>query len=76
MSGAIRWFTEKEIPSYQSDWGTLTLAMKAGIASGGFVMHMRKVGADTDTIMLTGKFTGVIPTACAADSVSRPAPAK
>jgi hypothetical protein len=76
MSGAVRWFTDKDIPSYQSDWGTLTLALRSGAVSGGFVMHMRKVGADTDTIMLTGKFTGVVPTACVADSVSRPKPAK
>lgn len=72
MSGAIRWFSERDIPSYQSDWGTMNLAVKSGVVSGAFVMHMRKVGADSDTIMLTGKFTGVVPTACSADSVSRP----
>ena len=44
--------------------------------SGGFAMHMRKVGADSDTIVLTGKFSGVVPTPCDADSVSRPAPPK
>lgn len=76
MSGAVRWFTDKDIPSYQSDWGTITLALRSGAVSGGFVMHMRKVGADTDTIMLTGKFTGVVPTACVADSVSRLKPSK
>jgi hypothetical protein len=76
MSGAVRWFTDKDIPSYQSDWGTINLAVRSGVVSGGFVMHMRKVGADSDTIMLTGKFTGVVPIACDADSVSRPAPAK
>lgn len=76
MTGAVRWFTDKDIPSYQSDWGTITLAVRSGAVSGGFVMHMRKVGADSDTIMLTGKFTGVVPTACEADSVSRPAPGK
>lgn len=76
MSGAVRWFTEKDIPSYQSDWGTLNLAVRSGVISGGFMMHMRKVGVDTDTIILTGKFTRVVPVACAADSVSPPAPGK
>ncbi len=76
MSGAVRWFTERDIPSYQSDWGTLNLAVKSGTVSGGFVMHMRKVGSDSDTIILTGKFTGVVPAACPADSVSHSGPAK
>lgn len=76
MSGAVRWFTDRDIPSYQSDWGTMNLSVKSGVVSGGFVMHMRRVGADSDTIMLTGKFTGVVPVSCPADSVSPPAPAK
>lgn len=75
-SGAVRWFTEKDIPSYQSDWGSLELARKGTALAGNFAMHLRKVGTDTDTIMLTGKFSGVVPTLCPADAVSRPGPPK
>ena len=76
VSVAARWFNDKDIPSYQSDWGSLELTMKGPALAGGFAMHMRKVGAESDTIMITGSFSGIIPVPCAADSVPRPAPPK
>lgn len=73
-SGAARWFTDKDIPAYRSDWGSLELARRGAALSGNFAMHMRKVDAESDTIMITGRFSGVIPAPCAADSVPRPGP--
>jgi hypothetical protein len=76
VSGAVRWFTERDIPSYQSDWGSLELVKRGTALAGNFAIHMRRVEADTDTIMVTGKFSGVVPVVCPADSVPRPGPAK
>jgi hypothetical protein len=70
VSAAARWFTEREIEAFQSDRGTLDLKRKGEAFSGGFALHLRKVGADTDTIVLNGHFSGVIPGPCGADTVS------
>lgn len=70
VSAAARWFTEREIEAFQSDRGTLDLRHKGETFSGGFELHLRKIGADTDTIVLRGHFSGVIPGPCGADTVS------
>jgi hypothetical protein len=69
VTAAARWFTEREVAAYQSDWGALKLKRRGNTLSGGFAIHLRKVGADTDTIMVQGKFTGVLPGPCPEDSV-------
>jgi hypothetical protein len=69
VAAAARWFTEREVAAYQSDWGALKLKRRGNTLSGGFAIHLRKVGADTDTIMVQGKFTGVLPGPCAEDSI-------
>lgn len=71
VSAAARWFTEREIEAFQSDRGTLDLKRKGEAFSGGFALHLRKVGADTDTIVLNGRFSGVIPGPCGADTLSQ-----
>lgn len=72
VTAAARWFTEREIAAFQSDWGTLKLRKKGEAYSGGFAMHLRKVGADTDTIVLNGHFSGVVPGPCSPGAVSPP----
>jgi uncharacterized protein involved in copper resistance len=71
VAGAARWFTEKEIPAYQSDWGTLELTRTGATLAGSFALHMRRSTGEGDPIMLNGRFSGVIPGPCPADSVSR-----
>ena len=69
VAGAARWFTEREIPAYQSDWGTLELTRTGGTLAGSFALHMRKPTEAGDSIMLNGRFSGVTPGPCPADSV-------
>jgi len=76
VTGAARWFTEREIAAYQSDWGSLQLVARGPAVAGTFALHMHKVGADTDSIVLNGRFKGVVPAPCPADSVSPPPPAQ
>lgn len=70
VTAAARWFTEREIKAFQSDRGTLNLTRRGESFSGDFAMHLRKVGADTDTIVLSGRFSGVMPGPCAADTTA------
>lgn len=72
VAAAARWFTERDIRAFQSDWGSLHLAQAGGAYSGGFGLRLRRVGADTDSIMLSGQFKGVVPGPCGSDSVSPP----
>lgn len=72
VTAAARWFTEREIKAYQSDRGTLTLTRKGEALSGTFAIHLRKVAADTDTLVLSGRFSGVVPGPCVPDTVSPP----
>jgi len=74
VTAAARWFTEREVAAYQSDWGDLKLQRRGNLLSGGFAIHLRKVGADTDTIMVQGKFTGVLPGPCPEEQDSAPPP--
>jgi hypothetical protein len=71
VAAAARWFTEREIAAYQSDWGSLKLKKRGQVLSGGFAMHLRKVGVDSDTIVLNGHFSGVVPGPCVPDTVSQ-----
>jgi hypothetical protein len=71
VAGAARWFTEREIPAYQSDWGTLELTSVGATLAGSFALHMHRPTGEGDSIMLNGRFSGVIPGPCPADSVSR-----
>lgn len=72
VTAAARWFTEREIRAFRSDGGSLKLTRKGDAWSGAFAMHLRRVGADTDTIVITGRFSGVVPAPCVADTVSPP----
>jgi uncharacterized protein involved in copper resistance len=76
VTGAARWFTERAIEAYQSDWGSLQLTRNGASISGDFALHMRKLGEEKDSIILNGRFSGVTPGACQVDSVSPPAPAQ
>jgi hypothetical protein len=76
VTGAARWFTEKEVEAYQSDWGSLDLTRDGRRITGVFALHMRRLGASEDSIILNGRFSGVTPGPCPADSVPPPAPAQ
>lgn len=76
VAGAARWFTERDIRAFQSQSGSLNLVKNGAAWSGGFGLQLRRVGADTDSIMLSGQFRGVVPGPCPADSVSSPAATK
>lgn len=72
VAAAARWFTERDIRAFQSKWGSLSLVQKGDAWSGGFGLRLRRVGADSDSIMLSGQFKGVVPGPCGSDSVSPP----
>jgi hypothetical protein len=76
VTAAVRWFTEKEVEAYQSDWGSLALTRDGPRIAGNFALHMRKVGEAEDSILLNGRFSGVTPGPCPGDSVPPPAPAQ
>lgn len=76
VAGAARWFTEREIDAYQSDWGSLQLTRDGQGFAGVFALHMRKIGGAEDSIVLNGRFSGVMPGPCPQDSVSPPEPAQ
>lgn len=69
VSAAGRWFTEKLIAAYQSDSGDLELTGTPQSLGATFDIHMRSVDGQ-DTVRLTGRFSGVRPGACAADSLA------
>jgi hypothetical protein len=68
VAGAARWFTERAIAAYQSDSGRLELSGSQGALAGTFDLHMRSLEGE-DTVRLSGRFSGVRPGACVADSV-------
>lgn len=72
VAAAARWFTERDIRAFQSDFGALNLVQRGEAWSGGFGLHLRRVGADSDSIVLSGQFKGVVPGPCGSDSVSPP----
>lgn len=72
VAAAARWFTERDIRAFQSDWGALNLVQRGEAWSGGFGIHLRRISADTDSIILSGQFKGVVPGPCGSDSVSPP----
>lgn len=69
VTGAARWFTEKVIAAYQSDSGTLELRGTSTALGASFEFHMRSLNGE-DTVRLTGRFSGVRPGSCTADSVA------
>jgi hypothetical protein len=68
VTGAARWFTDKAIAAYQSDSGALELSVSRGTLAGTFDFHMHALDG-TDTVRLSGRFSGVRPGVCAADSL-------
>jgi hypothetical protein len=72
VAAAARWFTERDIRAFQSDWGSLNLVKKGQSLSGGFGLRLKRVAADSDTLVLSGQFKGVVPGPCADSSVSSP----
>jgi hypothetical protein len=75
VTAAARWFTEKAIAAYRTDSGGLDLTRNGPALGATFRFRMRSAfGLDTTArLRLTGRFDGVVPSPCPADSVP-PAP--
>lgn len=72
VAAAARWFTERDIRAFHSGGGSLHLVQNGSTYSGAFGLHLRRVGGDSDSIVLNGQFKGVVPGPCGSDSVSPP----
>ena len=66
-AAAVRRFTDAAVRGYQGDSGSLLLRREGKALAGKFGFRLRSLEG-TDTLRLTGDFTGSVPGSCPADS--------
>ncbi len=70
---ALRWYTDQRMEAFQSRSGTLDLTGGDGHFDAAFTLTMVSLDRP-DTIVMTGKATGISPGPCPVDSVPPAAP--
>lgn len=73
VATAARWFKDEYLAAFQGDSGVLELARAGDRWEATFTVRLRGLER-TDTLLATGRATGLTPGPCAADSVPPGAP--
>ena len=71
VAAGVRWFTESAVRGYQGDSGGLTLTREGERMAGRFSFRLRSLEG-SDTVRMTGQFSGARAGACPADTAAAP----